>query len=379
MEKRTRVGTSSRRGFLARTAGLLAAAPAASAGVSGVAAEAPRAPAAPGPAPAALKSLPIGVFDVGFEEPSLDVVLDKMTALGLEAVEVGAANYVASPLFPAEELLADPAKARAWKKKFDDRNIRVGALSCHGNPLNPNPEIGPKHAEGFRRTVRLAERLEVPVVVDFSGCPGDSPTGLYPNWSTYPWPPEYTQVLKWQWKEKVIPYWQEAAKFARQHGVRKIALEMFPGCVVYNPLTLLRLRRAAGEEIGANCDLSHLFWQGCDPIEVIRLLAHEGALYHAHMKDTVMFRENTARYGVLNMTFSAQPEDLADASVMFRAVGFGHSAEVWKDIVRTYMEVGFQGFLSIENEDPFLPGEAGVRHAAEVLKTVRAELLASGA
>jgi len=31
----------------------------------------------------------------------------------------------------------------------------------------------------------------------------------------------------------------------------------------------MKLREAVGEEIGANCDLSHLFWQGCDPVEVI--------------------------------------------------------------------------------------------------------------
>lgn len=373
MSKKTRVPGSNRRAFLARTAGLLAAAPAASAVV---AVEPPPALAAPAPKPAPLKSIPIGVFTSGFEEESLDVLLDKLVAVGLEAVEVGAGNLTAAPLCPTEELLADPAKARAWKKKFDDRNIRIGALSCHGNALNPNPEVGPKHAEGFRRTVMLAERLEVPVVVDFSGCPGDSPTGLNPNWVTYLWPPEYKQVRAWQWKERVIPYWKEAAKFAQQHHV-KVALEMFPGCVVYNPLTLLQLRREAGEAIGANCDLSHLFWQGVDPLAVIRLLASEGALYHTHMKDTVLYRENTGKYGVLNWSLSDSPEDRANASLSFRAVGYGRSGDVWKDIVRTYMEVGFQGILSIENEDPFLPGEAGARASAEVLKTVRRELLAS--
>src|SRR5256885_3685379 len=53
----------------------------------------------------------------------------------------------------------------------------------------------------------------------------------------------------------------QAAKFARAHGIHKLALEMHPNFVVYNPRTLLMLREAVGEEIGANCDLSHLFWQ----------------------------------------------------------------------------------------------------------------------
>jgi sugar phosphate isomerase/epimerase len=47
---------------------------------------------------------------------------------------------------------------------------------------------------------------------------------------------------------------------------------------------------------------------------------------------------------------------------------------VWKDVLRTYMEVGYDGMLSIENEDPILSGEVGVQRAAMVLKNVRDEL-----
>ena len=135
------------------------------------------------------------------------------------------------------------------------------------------------------------------------------PGAKHPNWVTYRWPPDYEEVVTWQWKEVVIPYWREAVKFARQHGMKRIALEMHPGFVVYNPYTLLELRRAVGEEIGANCDLSHLFWQGCDPVEVIHFLGKQNAIYHAHMKDTVIFKDTAAKTGVLN--FSADPAKFA--------------------------------------------------------------------
>jgi hypothetical protein len=39
------------------------------------------------------------------------------------------------------------------------------------------------------------------------------------------------------------------------------------------------------------------------------------------------------------------------------------------------MDIGFDGIMSIENEDPILPGEVGVERAAFVLKNVRGELL----
>jgi sugar phosphate isomerase/epimerase len=319
------------------------------------------------------RKIPIGVFDAFYDKLSLDEMLDKVSALGLEAMEIGTGGYPGSHHCPLDELVADPAKAKAWKKKFEDRGIRVATLSCHGNPIHPDAAHAARDAETFHKTVRLAEMLDVKVIVGFSGCPGGSPTDTQPNWITYRWPPEYAEMQDWQWKEKVVPYWKEAAKYAREHGIRKLAFEMHPNFVVYNPRTLLKLREAVGEEIGANCDLSHLFWQGCDPVEVIRFLGKQGAIYHAHMKDTAFYPDNVNKYGVLNFAF--EKSDLPLASETFRAVGYGHGAELWKSIIRAYMDVGYQGILSIENEDPILAGEVGVERAAYVLKNVRNELL----
>jgi sugar phosphate isomerase/epimerase len=325
--------------------------------------------------PARLQNLPIGVFNPPFRKLSLDEMIDKFSSMGIEAVEIGSGGYGTTPQCPVAELLSDPAKAYAWKKKFELRGIRVMALSCHANALYPDPAKAGPFAEQFRQTIQLAGLLDIPTVVGFSGCPGGSPTDTTPTWITYQWPPEHGAALEWQWKERVIPYWQQTAQFARKHGVRRIALEMHPNFVVYNPRTLMRLREAVGEEIGANCDLSHLFWQQCDAVEVIRYLGKQGALYHAHMKDTVFFPENVARFGVLN--FAVSKND-GEASEFFRAVGYGHGASMWKDVIAAYMEVGYEGMLSIENEDPLLRGDEGVERSLAVLKNVREELMANG-
>ena len=330
-------------------------------------------PHSPQTSTGAKKKIPIGVFDPVYADLTLDAMIDKISALGLEAVEIGTGGYPGSNHCPVDELLADPAKAKAWVKKFEDRGIKVATLSCHGNPVHPDPKHAARDAETFKKTVLLAERIGVKVIVGFSGCPGGSPTDTQPNWITYRWPEEYDQMLQWQWKEKVVPYWKEAAKFAREHGIHRLAFEMHPNFVVYNPRTLLRLREAVGEEIGANCDLSHLFWQGCDPIEVIHFLGKQKMIYHAHMKDTVLYPENVAKYGVLNFVF--EKADLPLASDAFRAVGYGHGAATWKMIIQAYMDIDYDGILSIENEDPILSGEVGVERAAYVLKNVRNEIL----
>ena len=374
MTKQSRNSGIGRREFLAATSGLLAAAVPGSEMITNAAnLEAPLSNA-PLAAPAGnLRKIPISVFDPVYDHLSLDAMLDKVSALGLEAMEIGTGGYPNNKHCPLDELIADRAKAKAWLKKFEDRGIRVATLSCHGNPVHPDVKHAQKDIDTFRKTVLLAEMLEVKVIVGFSGCPGGTPQDTQPNWITYRWPPEYAQMQDWQWKEKLIPYWKEAAKFAREHGVKRLALEMHPNFAVYNPRTLMKLREAVGEEIGANNDLSHLFWQGCDPVEVIHFLGKQGAIFHAHMKDTVFFPENVNKYGVLNFAF--ETNELDSASETFRAVGYGHGASLWKSIMKAYMDIGFEGIMSIENEDPILTGEVGVERAAYVLKNVRKELL----
>jgi sugar phosphate isomerase/epimerase len=363
-----------RRQFLAASSGLVAAALPGAAKLADAAVSGGLVPNLQAGKPTgSMRKIPIGVFDPVYKDLSLDAMLDKVSALGLEVMEIGTGGYPENHHCPLDDLVADRSKAKAWQKKFEDRGIRVATLSCHGNPIHPDPKHAQKDIDTFRKTVLLAEMLDVKVIVGFSGCPGATPQDTQPNWITYRWPAEYAQMQDWQWKERVIPYWKEAAKYAREHGIKRLAFEMHPNFVVYNPRTLIKLRDAVGEEIGANNDLSHLFWQGCDPVEVIHFLGKQGALFHAHMKDTVFFPENVNKYGVLNFAF--ETADLDQASETFRAVGYGHSASLWKSVIKAYMDVGYEGILSIENEDPILAGEVGVERAAYVLKNVRNELL----
>jgi sugar phosphate isomerase/epimerase len=242
----------------------------------------------------------------------------------------------------------------------------ISALSQHGNPLHPQREIAERAHETWRATVQLAERLEVPVVNAFSGCPGDSDGSRYPNWVTCPWPDDFLEILEWQWNEKVVPYWSAEAAFAQEHGV-KIGFEMHPGFVVYNTETLLRLREACGPAVGANLDPSHLFWQGMDPVEVIKVLGAEDAIVHLHAKDTQIDRRNTAINGVLDTKHYGR---LLDRSWVFRTVGFGQGEKVWRDIVSALRAVGYDYVLSIEHEDGYMSIDEGLRRGVELLRSI---------
>jgi len=87
----------------------------------------------------------------------------------------------------------------------------------------------------FARQYAWPRNSGIDTVINFSGCPGDHARAKYPNWVTCPWPPDYLEILNWQWTRVAFPYWARMAGFARKYGVKKIALEMHPGFVVYNP------------------------------------------------------------------------------------------------------------------------------------------------
>lgn len=309
----------------------------------------------------------LGVLTVLYADRPLEAVLDRVVELGLDAVELGTGNYPGDAHCPAEELLADHARARALRRSVTDRGLEISALSCHGNPLHPRREIADAHHAVWGRTLELCELLEVDVVNTFSGCPGDGPDARAPNWVTCPWPPDFAELLEWQWDECVIPYWREQAERAAAHGVRGIGLEMHPGFVVYNPETLLRLRAAAGERIGANFDPSHLVWQGIDPVEAVRDLGRAGAIFHAHAKDTYVDRGNVRRNGVLD---TKPYERVLDRAWTFRTVGYGHGEELWRALVSMLRLVGYDGVLSIEHEDALASIDEGIEKAVALLRGV---------
>ncbi|MEA3163284.1 MAG: hypothetical protein QOE88_1102, partial [Verrucomicrobiota bacterium] len=169
----------------------------------------------------------------------------------------------------------------------------------------------------------------------------------------------------YQWNEVAIPYWQKTAEFARTNGVRQIALEMHPGFLVYNPETLLKLRLAAGQEIGANFDPSHLIWQGVDPATAVRAL--QGAIWHVHAKDTAVQQWNSRLNGVLD---TKHYSDELHRAWIFRTIGYGTSRQSWCDLISALRLIDYDGALSIEHEDSLMTAREGLEKAIRFLQSI---------
>ena len=309
-----------------------------------------------------LGTLTVALGDLPFEE-----ACSFLAQRGVQMVEIGCGGFPGKAHCDAEELLENEGKRQAFVDTLKKDNLEISALSSHGNMVHPDKAVAERFEKDFTNAILLAEKLNVPVVNTFSGCPGGSREDRTPNWVTCPWPDDFSEILEYQWNEVLVPYWKKKAAFAREHGVNKIALELHPGFCVYNTKTLLRLRREVGPEIGANFDPSHLIWQGMDPCVAIRELGREGAIYHFHAKDTKIDAVNTRVNGVLDTTHYGQE---LERSWIFRTVGYGHGEDYWRDIISQLRMVGYDYAISIEHEDGLMSGREGLEKAISFLKNV---------
>jgi sugar phosphate isomerase/epimerase len=304
----------------------------------------------------------IGVLTALYQDLPFEEALDKAAAAGVSAVEIGSGGYPGSQHCPVDELLESQAKRDAYMEAITSRGLILSALSCHNNPIHPDPEVAKVADDTIRKSVALAAQLGIPVVNGFSGLPAGSASDSMPNWVTCPWPPHFLEILDYQWNQVAIPYWQETAQFIADQGV-KMAFEMHPGMLVYNVDTMLRMREATGPAIGCNFDPSHLFWNGVDPVAAIRKLGE--AIYHVHGKDVYLDSLNIS----VNGCNDHKPYgEIAKRSWTFRTIGYGHELKVWKDIMSAFRLIGYDYVVSIEHEDAMMSSDEGLSKAVATLK-----------
>ncbi len=306
----------------------------------------------------------LGVLTALFGDKTWEEAVKMVKEAGLEAVEVGSGGFVGKNHCNPALLLKDGDELKKFEDAYKSQGLEISALSTHGNPIHPDPKFADSHKNDIIDTIKLAEKIGVRVVNNFAGCPGAGDDAKYPNWITCPWPPYFVEAVQWQWEKKVIPFWKEMAKRAKDAGV-KFGFEMHPGDVVYNPEALMKLRDAVGEEICCNFDPSHLFWQGMDPLQVIKLMG--SIIVHVHAKDSKVDEGVVAWRGVNDWKHYG---DVIHRSWTFRTCGYGHDKLWWNSFASNLRLVGYDGVISIEHEDPLMSATEGLNKAVAFLKEV---------
>ena len=292
----------------------------------------------------------------------LDDLLDNAARMGVSGIEVNTCGWSTAPHFDLKSMLGNPVAQKDFLKGFSDRGLDVISLNANGNPLHPTD---PAQGEGLKNTIRVAGEMGIRTVCTMSGLPAGNPSDTMPNWVVSSWPPETQAILKYQWAEKLFPFWTEIVALANECGVEKIALELHGNQCVYNVPSLLKLRQEVGPIVGANLDPSHLFWMGADPLIAAEALGE--AVYHVHAKDTFL---NAPKQAVTSLLENGNLTDIPARSWSYITLGFGHSEEWWRQFCYRLKMAGYDGWLSIEHEDVLLNSLEGLEKSVALLKGV---------
>ncbi|HEY1369022.1 MAG TPA: sugar phosphate isomerase/epimerase [Gaiellaceae bacterium] len=304
----------------------------------------------------------IGLVLEAFLDRTLEEVLDFLAASapGVTDLEVGVGGFAPAPHCDARLLVRDASARRSWQQGIESRGFRVSALNVSGNPLHPDPERAVVHDRELRDAIRLAALLEVDRVVAMAGCPAGARGDRTPHFDAGGWLPYLAGVYEHQWREVVLPYWQEVTTLARaEHPGVVVCLELHPGSFAHNLETFERIGQL-GDNVAANLDPSHLFWQQMDPLALAVRLSRIG---HAHAKDVVFNRGELALNGLLDHRWSATDPE---APWTFATPGRGHDTAWWSDFLSALAARGVET-ISIEHEDPMMSAEEGVIQAARLI------------
>ncbi len=328
----------------------------------------------------------LGLYNAIFHDRPLADALAAIAGNGLTGIELNTGGFLPPVHVPDIDAILESDEARdAFLARFEGTGVSIAGLNCNGNPLHPDRAIGDAHAEDVRRSIRLAARLGQDRVVTMSGLPAGEPGGTRPNWIVNAWNSAALDVIEYQWSI-AVPFWQEIDALAREHGV-KVALELHPQNVVFNPATIRELVQRGGlTNIGVELDASHLFWQQMDPVAVVRDLGD--LVVHAAAKD-VRINPHAAINGVLDNSFRRLSPDEPRTNLGgdewanewpkpsawdFVALGKGHDEAYWSAFLEALREVDPDMWVNIEHEDTELGREEGVAVAAEVLRAADAAL-----
>lgn len=227
----------------------------------------------------------------------------------------------------------DDGQIEKIKSAIDRSGVHVSALQVTQNHIAADTERRNHENAYFMKAIELAGKLGVPNIGTASG-------------------KDAAKSLAAQVDEIVRVYHEKYFPACEKHHVR-ILWEPWPGGpnVATGPAGYDPLFKAFGNSpwVGLQYDPSHLVWQMMDPIQTAR--DYVDKIHDVHLKDTEI-RWPILRRGGIN------PVDKAEWW-RYRLPGLGSID--WPAFFTVLQDVGYQGAMSVEHEDPLYdpPGGQG--------------------
>lgn len=254
---------------------------------------------------------------LGLVVPFWETALGFAAEAGLECVEVQA-----RPGSALDEARREPGGVERIREVLERYGVRVCGFLFTLNYLAPGEE-GEQARAYLREMIDLAAALGVPAVSTTTGRLRDA---------------DFRTNL-----ERYVRVWRPIVRYAAEQGVR-IVHENCPHdpCsspnLALNPVWWNALFEALpADNLGLEYDPSHLIWQGVDCLEAIRATGPK--IFSVHAKDCEVDRRKLAQVGYLG-----------DGWWQYRIPGAGEVD--WVKVFLRLREVGYDGDVLIEHEDP---------------------------
>lgn len=256
------------------------------------------------------------------DEMELPQIVDWAVENGFTELEIGAS-------VPLDEAL--------FAKIIAEGRIKIGALTLCRNPLLPGEE-GEAFKQATIERIKLAGRLGIPKMITSTGIDRG-----------YEWADRFDfadgiRKRPIRSMDRVVDLLNEYLDISAAAGPT-ICLETCPamGNIAISPALIeIIFERIPDKRLGLCYDPSHLVWEMMDPYDPVKQFG--GRIYHVHGKDTEIDRVRLNTYGILT-----------DYSWWrYRIPGLGEIN--WTKMISNLYEVGYDGVLSVEHEDPVWEG-----------------------
>jgi sugar phosphate isomerase/epimerase len=285
----------------------------------------------------------LGLLTACLPQLELGTIADWACAHGFQALEVAVWPEVESRPFEASHIevrTLDAAAAESICSYLNGKGLEISALAYYENNLHPSEEVRAGIHSHLRACVDAAKLLDCAYVGTFVGR----------DWNR-------TVSENVELAERMLP---PLVEYAGERGVKLIVENCpmegwhpdgYPGNLAYSP-ELWEWMFSLGFYL--NYDPSHLTWLGIDPIAALRSCPER--IVHAQAKDVEIDQSGLNEVGVFGKALNRDnPWD--NRGYRYRVPGLGQVD--WKAIVDTLYQVGFDGVLSVEHEDPVWSGDTG--------------------
>lgn len=234
--------------------------------------------------------------------------------------------------------------AQEIKEYIKALGLTITSLAYYDNNLHCDPQKRAFINNHVKKCIDAAVLLGVPSVGTFTGRNIDK--SIRDNFDEF---------------EKVFG---ELVGYAEDRGVKLIIencpmegwqLPGQPGTISFTPeLWREMFKRVPNKNFGLNYDPSHLRFQLIDYIAP--LVEFKDRIFHVHAKDSEVFEDKLAAYGVFNKLLNGE----GTGYWQFRMPGMGQVD--FPALIKALRNIGYDDVLSIEHEDPLYEGsEAKVK------------------